>query len=239
MSEVLAVKASEPLVLDTQAKQNLDKEVSIIERQAMAIDVSSDLGYSAAGSLLVQIKDMQKKIKEYWSPLKSATDKAHKDVVAREKEMLQPIAGAEIILKGKMGEYTKRQRQIAEELEARKRREAEEEAAKKLAEAAALENSGDNLGADYAMAEAEVYEQYANFVTVDVKKPKVQGVSTTKSWKIKSIDPNLVPTFFNGIELRPVDKAAVLRLVKASKGSIIIPGVEIEEDVVISARAQK
>ena len=82
------------------------------------------------------------------------------------------------------------------------------------------------------MAEAEVYDQYAGTVSVKAQKPKVTGISTSKTWKIKSIDASKVPISFNGVELRPVDTAAVLRLVKASKGQISIPGVEIMEDVV-------
>jgi hypothetical protein len=32
-----------------------------------------------------------------------------------------------------------------------------------------------------------------------------------------------------GIELRPVDKAAVLRLIKMSKGQVEIPGIKFRE----------
>ena len=231
---VVATIGSNALVLDTPEEKGLSNEVSQFERKVLAMKVENDLGYAAAGELLKQIKGMQKKVKEYWEPLRVSAKKAYDDVLAKKKEMMDPIESAEKILKRKMGDYTLEQERRAREEEARRRREAQAEIDRKLEDAAALESEGDASGADFAMAEAEVYDQYASSVAVQPQQPKVNGVSTQKTWKIKSIDASKVPISFNGVELRPVDTAAVLRLVKASKGQISIPGVEIAEDVVMS-----
>ena len=42
-------------------------------------------------------------------------------------------------------------------------------------------------------------------------------------------DWSKVPVSLVGIELRPVDKAAVLRLIKMSKGQVEIPGIKFRE----------
>lgn len=66
--------------------------------------------------------------------------------------------------------------------------------------------------------------------------PKVSGVSTSKDWEIVEIDPKAVPLAVAGIELRPVDQAAVMRLIRASKGQIEIPGITYRQVAKMSFR---
>lgn len=107
----------------------------------------------------------------------------------------------------------------------------------KLEEAAAAEKSGDTAGAAAAMEEAEALDGMAASARVTAGAPKATGVSQTKTWKLKSVDPDKVPIKVGGVEIRPVDQAAVMRLIRESKGTISIPGVEYEESVQISVRA--
>lgn len=65
---------------------------------------------------------------------------------------------------------------------------------------------------------------------------KVKGVSKSKTWKIVGVDASHVPVEINGMVIRPVDEKAILRIIKASKGTIRIPGVIYEETTQISAR---
>ena len=67
--------------------------------------------------------------------------------------------------------------------------------------------------------------------------PKAAGVSTSRAWKITNIDSSKVPVEIAGAIIRPVDEKAVMALIKATKGSIKIPGIEYEETVNISIRA--
>ena len=237
MNEQIAVSGTSALVLDTDESKNLDVEVTAIERQAMAMEVKSDLAFASAGELTKRVKTMQKRVEEYWEPMRASTYKAYKSVTDHKSTMLKPLQNAEKILKKKLGDYTREQERIAREQEEQRRREAQVEIDRKLAEAAELETKGDVAGADFAMAEAEVYDQYAANMSIEPKKPKVSGISSTKTWRIKSVDPSKVPISFAGVELRPVDTAAVLRLIKASKGQIAIPGIEIEEDYTMSVRS--
>ena len=99
MSEaVLATVGNNALVLGTTEENSLRKDTSQIERRASAMEVTNDLSYSAAGDLLKRIKTMQKKIKEYWEPLRISTKKAYDDVLAKKKEMMDAVDGAEKIL---------------------------------------------------------------------------------------------------------------------------------------------
>lgn len=64
--------------------------------------------------------------------------------------------------------------------------------------------------------------------------PKVSGVSTSTDWEIESIDASKVPTEVAGVIIRPVDEAAVKRLIRMSKGAVQIPGVVYKKTTKIS-----
>lgn len=213
----------------------LDKEVSLIEQQAGEVVIASDDDFARAGELTKQVKEMQKQVTDYWEPMRKSTYEAYTAVNAHKKQMLDPLASAEKILKQKMGAYTKEQERIRREQEEARRRAAEAEMNRKLEEAAEAEAKGDSLGAKMAMAEAEVMEGVSTGAARSFA-PHAKGVTQTKTWKIKRIDSDKVPISVAGIELRPVDEKAVLQLIKMSKGKVVIPGVEYEEDVIIGIR---
>ena len=79
-------------------------------------------------------------------------------------------------------------------------------------------------------------ETVASTLVIPDSSAKVHGVSHTKSYAIKSIDETKVPVEINGVCIRPVDEKAVLRLIKASKGTLKIDGIEYEETVTTSFR---
>ena len=155
--------------------------------------------------------------------------KAHKAICDREKEMLTPLRNAEKTLKKTMGDYAMEQERKRREAEDAARRAAEEESRRKLEEAALLERAGDKAGAEAAFQDAEINEDVSRMVCVAGGAPKAKGISTSKDWEIVSIDDKAVPLSINGAELRPVDKAAVMRLIRASKGAIRIPGIVYRE----------
>lgn len=227
---------NDALVLDT-AEKKLGKEVSVVEHNANNTVVETDEGYETAAELTAEIKRMQKKVTDYWEPMRKSTYTAYQDVMAHKKEMLDPLEAAEKTLKRKMGAYTLKKERERREAEERMRRLAQQEVEKKLNEAAEAEKNGDVNAMEMAMAEAEVMDNVMITGGVQSQTPKAKGVSQSKTWKITGIDSSKVPVNFNGMELRPVDEKLVLQLIKASKGSIVIPGITYEQDVVISVRA--
>ena len=104
MNEAIATVGSNALVLDSP-EDALNKEASLIEQKASSVAVTNDAEYAAAGELTKAVKQMQKKVKEYWEPLRVNAKAAYDEVLSHKKEMLDPLEAAEKILKGKMGSY--------------------------------------------------------------------------------------------------------------------------------------
>ena len=124
MNENLATVGNNALVLDSP-EDTLTQEASLIEQQASSVVVTNDAEYAVAGDLTKAVKQMQKKVKDYWEPMRVNAKAAYDEVLAHKKEMLDPLEAAEKILKGKMGDYS---------MEKERKRRAQEEAMRKLAE---------------------------------------------------------------------------------------------------------
>ena len=76
----LATVGSNALVLETAENETLDREVSLIEQRAEGVPVTNDVEFASAGGLLKEIKQMQKKVKEVWEPLRAKAKAAYDDV---------------------------------------------------------------------------------------------------------------------------------------------------------------
>ena len=156
---------SNALVLDT-AEENvtvmnaeeskLGNEVSLIEQRAEAVVVASGADFEDAGLFLKQIKQAQKQVKDYWEPLRVSAKKSYDEVLTHRKEMIEPLEKAEKIVKTKVNEYSAEQERKRREQEEAMRRLAQAEIDRHLNEAAEAEANGDAVGAEYAMAEAEM-----------------------------------------------------------------------------------
>lgn len=220
----------------TEQEKTLSKQVTEIEFQASAITIESEEDYQNAAGFGRMLKQRTSDVKEFWKPMKDAAHKAHAEICSKEKAMLQPLTNAEKILKNTMGAYVAEQDRKRREAEEAARRAAQEEVNRKMQEAIDLDAAGDAAGAEMAMMEAEVMDDMSENVAVAGAKPKADGASASKDWEIVDIDTALVPTSVAGVEIRPVDKAAVMRLIRASKGSIKIEGVTYKEVVKIALR---
>ena len=231
---VAVISAAE--VEQTEQEQVLSRAVSEIEFQAGAIIIDNEQDYQNAASFGRMLKQKSSDVKEFWKPMKDAAHRAHTEICNREKAMLQPLVNAEKILKETMGAYVAEQERKRREAEEAARKAAREEADRKLQKAIELEDKGDKVTAAAVIEEAEIMDEAAATVAVAAEKPKASGVATKKDWKITSVDSSKVPTSVAGVEIRPVDMAAVMRLIRMSKGKIHIDGIEYEETVQMSFR---
>lgn len=222
--------------LEPVDEQQLTQEVTDIEFRAESFVIQTPEDYDAAGEFGKLLKRKAAEVTGFFKPMKDSAYQAHKAVCDREKAMLTPLKNAEKIVKKTMGDYLMEQERIRREAEEAARRAAEEERERKLKEAMALEAAGDKEGAEAAVEEAVVMDEATGYSVPASVKPKVSGVSTSKDWEITSIDTAKVPVNFSGMELRPVDQAAVIRLIRASKGSIAIPGIAYREVAKMSFR---
>lgn len=214
----------------------LASEITEIEARASAVVIKDDQDYEAAGEFGTLLKAKAAEVTEFFRPLKDAAYKAHKAICDREKQMLTPLRSAEKILKKSMGDYMMEQERKRREQEEAARRAAEEAARRRLEEAAELESSGHGEAAEAALADAEVMEGTSRMVFIPGSTPKAKGVSTSKDWEIVSVDGKAVPISFGGVDIRPVDTSAVMRLIRASKGTIEIPGIRYRETIKTSFR---
>ena len=222
--------------LEPVDEQQLTQEVTDIEFRAESFVIQTPEDYEAAGEFGKLLKQKAAEVTGFFKPMTDSADQAHTAVCDRETALLTPLKNAEKIVKKTMGDYLMEQERIRREAEEAARRAAEEERERKLKEAMALEAAGDKEGAEAAVEEAVVMDEATGYSVPAPVKPKVSGVSTSKDWEITSIDTAKVPVNFNGMELRPVDQAAVMRLIRASKGSIAIPGIAYREVAKMSFR---
>lgn len=218
---------------DNQLTVIKEEQKSILE-QIQEITINDEEDNIKAGNFLKQIKPVIKNIKAYWKPLKESAKKAHSDLCAKEKEMLEPLEQAETQIKAKMNIYITEQEEKARKEQEALRKAQEEEALKQLAEAEKLKAEGKEL-------EAQIQEEMA--YTIDevktVVKPTIQkqeGISYMTDYEIVVVDNKKVPTYVNGIEIRPIDVQAIKKLAKASKGQIQIDGIKILEKKVMKVR---
>ena len=219
-------------LMETQLKD----EVSVVERAAQEISVRTEEEYVGATEFTKRVKATAKKVEDFWEAMRKSSYDAYKAVNDHKAQMLKPLKNAESVLKQKMAEYLDEVEKRRREAEEAARQAAMEEAERKMAEAREAELEGDFDRADEAMAEAEVMEQASFTMTVPKEDFKVDGVVKRKDWEIVAIDPEKVPVDVAGIVIRPVDERAVLALIKATKGKVVIPGVEYRETVSIAVR---
>ena len=240
MSQNLAVVGSSALVYDlgNDVRGQLGQETSLIEQRAAQITVTDSLSAEAATAFKKQISQFKKRVEAYWEPVRADAKRAYDSVLAKKKEMLTPLDRAEKAVAKKINDY-------AYETEMKRRREEEArqkliqaEIDRKLAEAAQAETAGDAMGAEMAMAEAEVYDGLG---AAKAETPgKLNGMTQKLGWEIVSLAPAQVPITICGIEVHISNKAVVEQLVRKaielSGGKAEIPGVIYRETMKVSVR---
>ena len=234
-SEVETVVA----VLDNshcEVEDGLAEQVTAIEYKAESLVVASDKEYAEAGAFGRMLKEKMAEVTEFFAPMKKTAHEAHKQICDREKKMLSPLKKAEAIIKKSMGEYALKKEEARKKAEEEARRLAREEADRKLAECIAAEKAGDEKTARVAIIDAQMADEAARSITIDSGKPTAEGVSTYVDWEIETVDEETVPVAISGITIRPVDTGAVMRLIRASKGEIVIPGIKYKKVMKTSFR---
>lgn len=218
-------------------EQQLTRDVTDIEFKAESLVIQSDADYATAGEFGKMLKKKASQVTTFFKPMKDSAYQAHKAVCDREKAMLAPLRNAEKTVKQAMSAYVAEQERKRREAEEAARRAAEAERERKIQEASELEAAGDKEGAEAAFEEAAIMDDAASYAVVPAAAtPKVAGVSTSKDWEIVQIDPKMVPLAVAGVEIRPVDQAAVMRLIRTSKGRIEIPGITYRQVAKMSFR---
>lgn len=217
-------------------EEQIQQEVSLVEERAKELVISTNEEYEKAAEMGQQIKVKAKVVTDFFKPMKDTAYQAHKAVCDREKTMLKLLQDAEKLLKKSMTAYFQEKERKRKIMEEKMRLEAEAEKERKLNEAASLEAEGKSDEAEMALMEAQMTENMVATATVVMDTPKVKCVSNSKDWEIETIDHEKVPVNFAGVEIRPVDEKAIMRLIRASNGSIQISGIKYKETIKVSIR---
>jgi type I site-specific restriction endonuclease len=135
-------------------EEPLRQEIMPLAERATSMVVSDKPSHELAQNYLVELTKVERSVKELFSTPKSAAHKAHREICAAEKKLLDPIAGARRKVSGAIGSYEAEQRRLAD-IERRKReeeaRKAEEDRALKAAEE--LEAAGEHELAEQVLTE--------------------------------------------------------------------------------------
>jgi len=98
----------------------------------------------------------------------------------------------------------------------------------------------ENIGAYQLKIENELEEtaqkakeEYGVEIVARTDLPKLQGISSSTTWEIESIDLNLLPKFIDGTALVKADESKIKKLIKNSKGTIEIPGVKYTKKKIV------
>ena len=223
---VVAIMPSPEEVVDRK-RDSIQSEITVIANQVQRMAITTPEEYEQAAEMGREIKRKAKAVKELFQPIKEAANKAHKAACEQERLMLDPLNAAEKAIKTGMNAYVMEQERKRREMEEEARRQRELEEKRLLEAAIAEEGKGNSQQAEQALEEALVMAETP--VAIAEAAPKAKGVSVRTDWEIESIDDSLVPIALQGIVIRPVDRAAIMRLVRASKGQISIPGVKVKE----------
>lgn len=219
-----------------ETEQGLTEVVESMEEYAGGLNIQTEEDFKKAGEFGRTLKQKMSEVTEFFKPMKDSAYKAHRQVCDREKTMLAPLKNAETKLKKAMKRYTDQVEEKRRREEELLRKAARREAEAKLAEAVELEKAGNNEAAEEAFVEASVMDDATAYVVRAPVKPKANGVTTSKDWEIVEIQTDKVPVSINGTEIRPVDRAAVMRLIRSSKGQVQIPGIVYKETSKFSFR---
>ena len=215
-------------------EQQLEQSGRMAVQAAKELRVESQEDYEKGGGYLTGIKTRMKQIRDYWSGPKQAAQKAHKELVEREKQMLKPLEEAERIIKKTMLDYQTAVEKARREAEAEARRRQEEEAMRLVEQAAKAEEKGDDQAAAISMAMAEMVSEMPAAPAVEA--PTAAGTSVRRAWKARVTDPAAVPAYFNGMEIRTISSSALNNIARMTKGTAQIPGVEFYQEASLGVR---
>lgn len=200
--------------------------MTVVDRASAIEVIRDDQGYSAAGEVLVAVKNGIKEVKKYWEdPVKKA--RAALDALTeRRKAMLEPLEFYERDIKARMLAY-KEQAEAERRAKERVAREALEAQAKAEREALVKEKEafGDVQGAE-AVALAPVVVPPVLLPGA----PKVDGVKFREDWKFEVVDASLIPR-----EYLAIDEAKLAKIARAMKADAKVPGVRFYPEKIIMA----
>lgn len=215
-------------------------ELEIKEKSATIYELSQEIHIYSQENLmdvieiLRGIKEHKGKVIDYWKTAKEAARKAYKEIVSKEKEMLEICGEAEANLKNEILIYKRFREQKAIKISDEAEKYRQEEVNKLLNESVEAEQNGDKETAESKFRQAEMIENLEKYTAKVFQNP--DGIITQKRWQVRITDNKSVPVFWGGIEIRETNTKKLLEIRKENP-NVQIPGVEFYqmESVVIKS----
>lgn len=194
--------------------------VVAVKKWAYELTVTNNDERANALAYIARIKAITNNIVKFFAEPKQKAFETHKAIVAQEKAMTDSLRWAEDTAKKVVIAYDREQEAKRLE-EQRKLQEAAEKEAEK--ERARLEKQAEKLKTP-ELKEARL-EQAASVVVptivVQSQVEAVKGVSKRVTWKARVVNKNVIP-----LEYLIVDQSKLDAVARATKGTILIDGVE-------------
>lgn len=140
-------------------------EQELVKINNFNIRVVDATTYKQAGEALIFLKDLEKKVKEYFAPIKSSTYSAWKSICEKEKEELTKITAVINSINNEMMAWQKKQEEIKKELEAKLR----------------------------AEVEAQSEDDFVPPPIVQANIPVVDGLTTRENWDFEIVNEAEIP----------------------------------------------
>lgn len=210
------------------AEDDIRQDTQLLQKQVDMMRIEDQAGYKHAVEISKNIKRGMKAVTDFMAPIKKNAAAVHKAACDRENELLKPLKAMDNTIRANINNYLTEQERKRREAEEAIRKAKEEEERRLLEQAIAAEQKGDAVTAEETFEAAQVMSEAMPIVPT-TKVEKVAGTAIKTDWEAVITDPAAVPVDVMGACIRPVDMAAVMRLVRATKGNIKIPGIEIKE----------
>jgi hypothetical protein len=219
------------------------ESAGLVWQQAGALVIQNPEQYGHEAERLKGIKAFQKRVAEFFDPLKRKASEAHKALCDAERKALAPVVEDEAAIKRALIAFDQEQERIRRAEENRLREEARlREEQRRLEEAAALEREATATGDAEMMEEAQALiaaPVEAPVVHLERAMPKVAGIVTREVWKGEVVDvAKLVQAAAANpqwVNLLVPNNTAVQQLARALKGAMNVPGIRVYAESQIAA----
>lgn len=228
-------------IIPINPEAELEQETLTLYEQATSLTISDPATYAAAGEVGKSLKALEKKITEYFEPLRVAAKANYDAVLKKKNDELAPVQEAMDVVRKTMNVYAQEQERIRQEAERKARMEAEEAARKERErlEAQALKamEKGKDEKADELLDRAEnvyaapvavapVVEKTVHTASGNITQAKELQITVTdvKSFMAELVKRNVAPTMIDV-------KAGPLKAWVKANAIESFPGLHINQTV--------
>lgn len=213
-------------------KMEIKKKSSDIQNFSENAVVQNRYDLEEALEMIKTIKKHRTMIADYWKEAKESAKKTYQNIVSKERQMLDICEKCEADLKDKILKYDTLRKFHESKLLKEADRDRMFEVQELLEEAKVFQEKGDLPKAEEKFKLAEKLAH----IKIDFDKEKyLKGLLFQERTKCEIVDNKLVPTFFEGVELREINTKKILDI-KHKNPEIDIPGIKFYKEKSVAIR---